>query len=56
VDRLDHKRIYILGNVVPCCKLCNDKKGCLEMAGLCYPRTIEILAEILNQERKETSG
>lgn len=47
IDRLDHTEGYILNNIVPCCWECNKRKGALEMAGLCYPRTIEILKEIL---------
>ena len=55
LDRLDHRLGYQLGNVVPCCRCCNTRKGQLETAGLCYPRTVEVLMEILESERK-TNG
>lgn len=47
IDRLDHLKDYVLGNVVPCCRKCNWRKGALEAAGLRYPRTVEVLREIL---------
>ncbi len=47
IDRLDHLKGYLLGNVVPCCWDCNARKGALERAGFRYPRTIELLREIL---------
>jgi hypothetical protein len=27
IDRIDNKKGYILGNVVPCCKICNSAKN-----------------------------
>jgi len=48
LDRLDNRLGYVKENVVPCCKDCNDRKGALEGAGLIYPRTVEILLEILD--------
>lgn len=47
IDRQDHRLGYVHGNCVPCCKDCNTAKGLLEAAGLTYPRTIEVLLEIL---------
>lgn len=55
LDRQDHNLNYTLGNVVPCCTSCNDKKGHLEIAGLKYSRTVQILVEILETE-KENHG
>jgi hypothetical protein len=58
VDRLDHREGYVTGNVVPCCGFkngrrgnsCNTRKGCLEGAGFTYPRTVELLKELLEVE------
>jgi hypothetical protein len=47
LDRLDHRVGYILGNVVPCCKSCNEIKGKLEGAGFIYPRTVELMRELI---------
>lgn len=47
IDRQDHRLGYVHGNCVPCCSNCNTKKGLLEAAGLVYPRTVEVLMEIL---------
>jgi len=47
LDRLDNKMGYVHGNIVPCCKRCNFVKGCLENAGFRYPRTEELLRELL---------
>jgi hypothetical protein len=49
VDRLDNRVGYIAVNCVPCCFSCNSRKGGLELAGLTYPRTVEILLEILGK-------
>lgn len=51
IDRLDHFKGYIMGNVVPCCWDCNARKGALERAGFKYPRTIELLKELLESEK-----
>ena len=51
IDRLDHFKGYIVGNVVPCCWDCNARKGALERAGFRYPRTIELLREILGYNK-----
>lgn len=47
IDRKDNQKGYVVGNVVPCCWDCNARKGALERAGLRYPRTTELLREIL---------
>ena len=46
LDRVDSSKGYVQGNVVPCCGPCNTKKGCMEMAGFKYPRTVELLEEL----------
>jgi len=52
IDRLDHLKGYIVGNVAPCCWDCNARKGALERAGFRYPRTVELLREILFEMSK----
>lgn len=47
LDRLDNRLGYAVANVVPCCKDCNRVKGCLELAGFTYPRTVELMRELL---------
>ncbi len=49
VDRLDNRLGYFAVNCVPCCFSCNSRKGGLELAGLTYPRTVEVLMEILGK-------
>ncbi len=48
LDRLDHTKPYQIGNVVPCCKACNHRKGKLESAGFSYPRTVELMRELID--------
>jgi hypothetical protein len=48
-DRQNNKLGYVAENIVPCCETCNEKKGRLEGLGLTYPRTVEILMEILGK-------
>jgi hypothetical protein len=50
IDRQNNKLGYVHGNCVPCCEICNEKKGRLEGLGLTYPRTVEILLEILGKK------
>ena len=47
LDRLDHKLGYVSLNVVPCCRVCNETKGKLESAGFIYPRTVELMEELV---------
>ena len=54
LDRQDHTKGYLVGNVVPCCKECNSRKGLLEAAGFCHLRAIELLHE-LNGKRKDNA-
>jgi hypothetical protein len=51
IDRQDNRLGYISGNCVPCCGSCNTTKGLLEAAGLTYPRTLDILMEILAEQK-----
>jgi len=48
IDRLDNKLGYISGNCVPCCTLCNSKKGRLESLGFKYPRPVELMKELMS--------
>ncbi len=47
IDRLNNLVGYIVGNCVPCCEACNEKKGRLEGLGFRYPRTIQLMMELL---------
>lgn len=47
LDRSDSTKGYLLDNVVPCCKRCNFRKGNLESAGFQYPRTVELMRELV---------
>lgn len=47
LDRLDNTLGYLLTNVVPCCYTCNWKKGRLEQVGFKYPRTVELMKELI---------
>jgi hypothetical protein len=59
LDRLDHLGGYTLKNVVACCgskngsrqASCNMRKGHLEAIGFKYPRTVELLHELLQEEK-----
>lgn len=48
VDRLDNSLGYTLENCVACCFTCNSRKGGLELAGFRYPRTVELMRELLS--------
>jgi len=48
IDRQNHRKAYVSTNVVPCCRKCNMKKGILERLGFVYPRTCELLRELLH--------
>ena len=47
LDRLDSSKGYIPGNCTACCRLCNTKKGRFEGMGFKYPRTVQLLLEVL---------
>lgn len=49
LDRIDHLRGYLPDNVVPCCASCNRLKGRIEGLGFVYPRTVELLNELLKE-------
>jgi hypothetical protein len=51
LDRQNNKMGYVHGNVVPCCHHCNERKGSLEGLGFIYPRSVELLAEILENDK-----
>lgn len=48
LDRLDNRNGYELGNVVPSCWSCNVLKGRIEGLGFIYPRTGELMRELMN--------
>lgn len=58
LDRVDHLKGYTKDNVVACCGMkngrrsrsCNFIKGRIEAAGFIYPRTVELLLELLCKE------
>lgn len=53
LDRLDNRIGYELGNVVPSCWGCNVLKGRIEGLGFVFPRTGELMRELLEVfERK----
>lgn len=47
IDRLNNLIGYVFANCVPCCERCNEKKGSLEGLGFQYPRTIQLMMELL---------
>jgi hypothetical protein len=47
LDRVDNRLGYAMTNVVPCCTQCNTRKGLLEKIGFVFPRTVELLKELL---------
>lgn len=49
IDRKDSRIGYVLENCVACCEHCNRKKGNLEGLGFTYPRTVELLLELLGK-------
>lgn len=49
IDRKHFEIGYVSGNCVPCCTLCNDRKGKLETCGFSYERVLQLLAELNNQ-------
>lgn len=51
IDRKDHRGHYTILNSVACCHKCNMKKGILERLGFTYPRTVELLKELLHEQR-----
>lgn len=46
LDRIDNRLGYDPGNVVACCKRCNNIKGFLEGAGFRFPRTLSLMMEL----------
>lgn len=46
VDRKHFSIGYVFGNCVPCCALCNDRKGKLETCGFSYERVLQLLSEL----------
>ena len=56
LDRLDHKRGYEMGNVVPCCRFCYLRKGRLEQAGFRDPRTVELMKELNEQYKRDNEN
>jgi hypothetical protein len=50
IDRLDHKKGYTPENSVPCCGNHNWIKGKLEGCGFTYPRTVELMFELINKK------
>lgn len=52
LDRLDNRLGYVEGNVVPSCWHCNTLKGRIEGLGFRYPRTTELMEELMDYKRK----
>lgn len=52
LDRRDNTKGYEEHNVVPCCLSCNWVKGHLECAGFAFPRTEELLLELIQTGRR----
>jgi hypothetical protein len=50
LDRQDNFKGYTKENSVACCEVCNEKKGKLESLGFIYPRTVDLLKEILYEQ------
>lgn len=48
LDRVDHEKGYVQGNVVPCCGQCNVAKGYLEGAGFSVLRVLQLLKEVIS--------
>lgn len=61
IDRKDHRIGYTKENSVACCgikqgtpvKSCNFRKGLLEGAGFVYPRTTELLLELIKGDTSQ---
>jgi hypothetical protein len=59
LDRKDHRKGYTHDNIVACCGMkngrrddsCNARKGRLEQAGFEYPRTVELMLELVGRKR-----
>ena len=49
LDRQDNRRGYHFDNVVPCCYDCNFKKGAIEAAGFTFPRSVELMKELMRK-------
>lgn len=50
--RIDNRNGYTVNNVTPCCALCNVQKGNLEKIGFRFPRTVELLEELIRDTRR----
>jgi len=47
LDRLDNTKGYTKENIAPCCRYCNQRKGRLEQLGFKFPRTVELMKELV---------
>jgi hypothetical protein len=54
LDRLNNLLGYTQENCVPCCKNCNWRKGQIEATGLRYPRTVELMHELMALKKQES--
>jgi hypothetical protein len=49
LDRFDNTKGYTLQNVVACCSACNRRKGRLEGIGFKFPRTVQLMLELMRK-------
>jgi len=50
LDRLDNRIGYVHGNIAACCARCNELKGRIEYCGFTFPRTVDLLKELVHPD------